>query len=600
MRSKLSQRGNWDAETEMNAREVMAHRFSESSDAYDFALCARHRDGSIYGIADGKQCRVGRSVTRTDALKTLAKQGVPREILGKVARIKDDKEFGKATRAISSGRKKQAATITPAKPSAASSIKPAGAKAGALTQTKRKEAVTPDGRGEKQAKIAQLRAELKAKRDKQKETEKPKQDSTPASKAPKRPETPTKPMNREEALSYLSREGLLRTDRQKDIVSKLSDEKLSRVIDRAKLRAEQGTLKIAGKIKSKGELDDTQAKRAAEAIRKLKYNPAGGKKVGGDNLQSPEQAAKYADFYTQRKDLTHKAQFDTDPKIVKATLAQLKEEMPRAEYTKLVSALGGNGSPEKEQYRAAGWTSGKERAEAVLKSLMDNDFRDVMGQELSWRTGMQLDHRKAGSSGGSDKPNNWIWISAASNQAKGGIERELKTKKMSADEADRFLNQKLVSVLKQNASMSAGEVAKLKTQGAAGAVAKAERRAALRDNMPLMTLKQIESRINDAKLPDLKDLLQASTLGNSKPAFLKKTVRGQTSYPTGPQSKSILKMRWGLDMSNADLKNIGQAIASSTYDSRSKEGILQIIEDRFGPPSGLTAAQRKIILEAAG
>lgn len=186
MRSRLSQHGNWDAETEMNAREVMAHRFSESSDAYDFALCARHRDGSIYGIADGKQCRVGRPVTRTDALKTLAKQGVPRGILGKIARIKDDKEFGKATRAISSGRKKQASTITPTKPSASSSIKPAAAKAGAPAQTKRKEVVTPDGRAEKKAKIAQLRAELKAKRDKQKETKKP-QEETPPPKA----KTPT-------------------------------------------------------------------------------------------------------------------------------------------------------------------------------------------------------------------------------------------------------------------------------------------------------------------------------------------------------------------------------------------------------------------------
>ena len=171
---RLSQRGGWSSQLDDRARDVLATRFSEpGEEAFDFALCARHRDGSIYGIADGKQCRVGRPVTRTDALKTLAKQGVPRKILGKIARIKDDNEFGKATRAISSGRKKQAATITPTKPSAASSIKPAAPKAGAPTQAKRKEAVTPDGRAEKRAKIAQLRAELKARRDKQNETKKP-------------------------------------------------------------------------------------------------------------------------------------------------------------------------------------------------------------------------------------------------------------------------------------------------------------------------------------------------------------------------------------------------------------------------------------------
>jgi hypothetical protein len=148
--------------------------------------------------------------------------------------------------------------------------------------------------------------------------------------------------------------------------------------------------------------------------------------------------------------------------------------------------------------------------------------------------------------------------------------------------------------------MSADEVAKIKNQGSAAAVAKAQRRAALKENMPLMTTSQIDSRIKEAKLPELKDMLQASTLGGSRPAFLKKTVRGQTSYPTGPQSKSILKMRWGLNLESSDLKNIGQAIASSTFDTRSKGEILQVIIDRFGPTTGLTPAQRKAILDAAG
>lgn len=571
MKSNLRQFGAWDSELDAKAREVLELRYAESSETFDFTVCQRP-NGTYYGIAIGKNCIKGQKVNRVAVLGALAKRGVPREILGKIARVKGDKEFGKAVQAIDLGRKKLTGAIKPAKPTVTPKVKGA---------TPKKDAAQSTSRAEKLKRLKELRAKVKER------------------KAQVEPEKTKKPMNREDALSYLRGEGLLRTDRQKDLISKLGDDKLSRLVEKAKLRAEKSTQKITGKIKSKGELDETQAKRAAEAVRRLKYNPSGGKKVGGDNLQSPEQAGKYVEFYAQRKDLTYKAPFDTDPKVVKATLAQLKEEMPSAEYTKLVTALSGKGSPEKAQFKAAGWTSTRERGEAVLKSLMDNDFRDVLGQELSWRTGMQLDHRKAGSSGGSDRPNNWIWISSASNQAKGSIERELKSKKMSGEEAEKFLNTKLVATLKQNASMSADEVHRIKEQGSAGASAKAERRAALRDNMPLMNPSQIDSRISSAKGPELKDLLQASVNGSAGAAFLKKTVRGQTSYPTSPQAKSMLRMRWGLDLSDGDLRNIGQAIASSTYDSRSKEAILQIIEERFGGAKGLTAAQKKIILAAA-
>lgn len=167
MRSRLSQHGNWDVETEMNAREVMAHRFSESSDAYDFALCARHRDGSIYGIADGKQCRVGRPVTRTDALKTLAKQGIPREVLGKIARVKDDKEFGKAVQAISLGRKKPAGAIKAVKPASAPNIKSPGPRTEGGAASSKKGIAKKDAREEKLAKIAELRAKIAQRRKEQ-------------------------------------------------------------------------------------------------------------------------------------------------------------------------------------------------------------------------------------------------------------------------------------------------------------------------------------------------------------------------------------------------------------------------------------------------
>jgi hypothetical protein len=361
----------------------------------------------------------------------------------------------------------------------------------------------------------------------------------------------------------------------------LDDERLSRVVEGVK-----------SKLSPEGAL------RASRTIDILAKTKAGGKKVGGDNLQNPVDAAKYAEFYEKGGDKTFKSAYNTSAEEVDFVIKRMRDERI---WSKVSASLGNKGTPEASMRKEA-WDGqpADARAKAVLRSLMDNDFKDVLGNELPWNSGMQLDHKLAGSMGGKDTEDNWIWVSSATNQVKGGIEREIKSKGMTGAEADRFLNDKLISTLKTNASMSADEVAKIKNQGSAAAVAKAERRAALKENMPLMTTSQIDSRIKEAKLPELKDMLQASTLGGSRPAFLKKTVRGQTSYPTGPQSKSILKMRWGLDLDSSDLKNIGQAIASSTYDTRSKAEILQVIIDRFGPTTGLTPAQRNAILDAAG
>ena len=79
----------------------------------------------------------------------------------------------------------------------------------------------------------------------------------------------------------------------------------------------------------------------------------------------------------------------------------MKEEDP-AQYKDVVRALNSKGSPPKEMKEEAGW-KGSERSEAVLKSLMDNDFKDVLGEKLPWGQGLQLDHRMAGSVGGKDQ-----------------------------------------------------------------------------------------------------------------------------------------------------------------------------------------------------
>jgi hypothetical protein len=421
-----------------------------------------------------------------------------------------------------------------------------------------------------------------------------------------------KEVSREDVIAMLSREGLIKSDKQREKLRKLDDKTLAKVADRAVTRAEQGTLKIAGKIQEKYGLDEEQSKRAAQAVRALKYDPSGGKKEGGANLQDPADAAKYAEFYAKRQDLTYKAPFDVDPKVVKTTLAQLKEEMPASDYQKLMSALGGKGSPTKEQLEAAGWTGRGERAEAVLKSLMDNDFRDVMGKELSWRQGLQLDHKQAGSTGGNDRPDNWIWISTASNQAKGGMEAAAKKRQGTPAETDEFIRRGLIKKLQDNAKLSPEQVRQAKVAGAMGASAKAERAAAMRDNLPLMAPQQRSERIRDASIDDLKTMLKASVnQDKTNPATGRKPsyrpvlsggggVRVRKDYGTSPQMKSLMRLRWGEKLDSGDIKNIGTLLRASTGSAKSSQDKLEELLGNFPPVRALTSAERQAIVKEVG
>lgn len=419
-------------------------------------------------------------------------------------------------------------------------------------------------------------------------------------------------VSREEVFAMLSREGLIRSDKQREKLMKLDDPTLAKVADRAVTRAEQGTLKIAGKIQAKGELDEEQAKKAATAVRALKYDPSGGKKEGGANLQSPTEAAKYADFYANKKDLSYKAPLDTDPKVVKATLSQLKEEMPPSDYQKLMTALGGKGSPTKEQLEAAGWKGRGERAEAVLKSLMDNDFRDVMGTELSWRQGLQLDHKRAGSTGGSDRPDNWIWISTASNQVKGGMEAAAKKRQGTATEKEDFIRRGLIEKLQANAAMTPQQVRDAKAAGSMGASAKAEKAAAMRDNLPLMTPQQRAERIRDASTEDLKAMLKGSVNPDKiNPATGRKPsyrpvlsggsgARVRKDYGTGPQMKSLMRLRWGDELDQADIKNLGAMLRASTGSTKSPKDKLDELLGNFPPVSAPASNVLQAIIREAG
>jgi hypothetical protein len=405
---RLSQRGGWSSQLDDRARDVLATRFSEpGEEAFDFALCARHRDGSIYGIADGKQCRVGRPVTRTDALKTLAKQGVPRKILGKIARIKDDKEFGKATRAISSGRKKQAATITPTKPSAASSIKPAAPKAGAPTQAKRKEAVTPDGRAEKRAKIDQLRAELKARRDKQKETEKPKEDEVVKAKKANMAAADTQPRTRYEKMlaeQGITAKNVTPAELERRIKAIELFEKVKGPEETQKLASNLTTLVTASVNRKATSLSVEEAKTLQESSVQKKLN---------DGFKDPASLIGGENAMIKFKDIN-----DT---TLDASWALLSPSM-RDAFMKSGKPDGKAWKGDDENGEPINGGNGSNlRGRELFRLWLRQDGKCAYtGLPLTWDFS-DLEHIKPMGQVGvkAENPKNWLWVRRSVNQLKG-------------------------------------------------------------------------------------------------------------------------------------------------------------------------------------
>lgn len=355
--------------------------------------------------------------------------------------------------------------------------------------------------------------------------------------------------------------------------------------------------RVAEGVKNK--LTAEQAVRASATVDTLSATVSGKRQAAGVTLQDPGEAEKYAKFYEAGGDKTYKPPHNTSEAEVNFVIDRMKAEKT---WGKVSGKLDGKGTPEAGM-RAEAWGDQPKdaRAKAVLKSLMDNDFKDVNGAFLPWSTGMQLDHRLAGSMGGKDTPDNWIWVSTATNQTKGNIEAGVRAKGLKGQAAEDYVNTQLLKKLRENAAMSADEVARIKGAGNAAAAEKAQRRQALKENMPLMTQKQIGDMLATAKMGEMKDMMQASVQGSAGAAWVKKGgSRGQTAYPTVGQAKALVRMRWGFDLEQSDLKSIGEAIASSKNDSRPRSEILKDVEARFGPTSGLTAAQRVAILEAAG
>ena len=358
-----------------------------------------------------------------------------------------------------------------------------------------------------------------------------------------------------------------------------------------------------------GAKQDEKEALIQSTLKELKSYKPGYQKTGGDNLQDPAQAGKYADFYEKDKDLSYKTPKNTDPAVVKEVLSRLKEEDP-AQYTSVMKALNSKGSPEKGMKAEAGW-KGNERGEAVLKSLMDNDFKDVLGNKLPWGQGLQLDHRTAGSVGGKDRPSNWIWISTATNQTKGGYESAAKKLKgASAAQKEEYIKKQLIGGLKANAKMTPAQVAEVKAKGAAAVTAKAEGAAKTRKMLPAMSPAERNDLISKATAPKLKEMLKASVAEGKNPVTGRPTsyrpvlsggdgARVRKDYGTTPQMKALLKARWGEPLTSSDKKALGQMLNASTGSSKSSSAKLDEMFGNFPPAAPISSSDRADILSNA-
>ena len=164
-------------------------------------------------------------------------------------------------------------------------------------------------------------------------------------------------------------------DMSKDIVKNIGASGAGGAAIEKKLAGmpEQDLVRIANSTKDGLTLE--QAERVNSAVKTLEASVAGTKKQGGANLQPPDQANAYAEFYEAGKDKTFKPKHNVSDAEVDAVIKQIKDEK---QWGKVGGALAGKGSPEEAMRLEAWGPKGREateaRGKAVLKSLMDNEF----------------------------------------------------------------------------------------------------------------------------------------------------------------------------------------------------------------------------------
>lgn len=523
---KLSQYGSWDPALESKAHEVMESRFSESQDSFDFTLCARHKDGTIYGIAAGKQCRVGRPVSRSAALARLKKQGVPSKILKQVAGLKSDKDFGKAIKAIED-RRSATKAITPLKPKAPSAPgKSPKKKVDAVA--KRKRETTPEGRDEKRARIAQKRAEISI-RQKAKDAS-----AAPQKKVDKKPEgtlatLPKKAGSREEGMAELRRLGMVKNSKIESRLKALDDKKFSRLVTLAQERvAEREALRelspkqkdairrVSGAkraVKEGRDIGDTR--QTTKALVELYKNSKTGKAEAGQTEYPPEIAKRYLDFLrTGQMAVAKKTVSDQE-------LDSVWESLPGGTRNKLIS----KGQP--PEYIKRDSTRGK----MILRNLIETGFKDeITGQPYNW-VDIQPDHKVPialfkGRKEDLEK-GNLVMTHKGYNNAKGRLEGEAISKNL----GEEFVNSGLRGMFTKQAARSQQEFENILAQKLSEASVKKDAAKAIVSNSKLWSSKDWVSNVQTQPAPILKALTSSMGSRSAPNRFQPSKSQGRNVTP---------------------------------------------------------------------
>ena len=456
---KLNQYGSWDPILEAKAREVMENRFSESQDSFDFTLCARHKDGTIYGIAAGKQCRVGRPISRSAAIARLKKQGVPSKTLKQVAGLKSDKDFGKAIKAIED-RRPATKAITPLKPKAPSAPGKSP-REGVDAAAKRKGETMPEGRAEKKARVAKKRVEINARRKAEGAS------AAPQKKVDKKNEgtsatLPKKVGSREEGMAELRRLGTVKNSKIESRLNALDDKKFSRLVTLAQERAaekealkglspkqKEAVRRVSGAKRAVKEGRDVgETRQTTKALVELYKNSKTGKAEAGQTEYPPEIAKRYLDFLrTGQMAVAKKTVSDQE-------LDSVWESLP----AKTRSSLNSKGQP-------PGYIKRDEaRGKMILRNLIETGFKDeITGQPYNW-VDIQPDHKVPialfkGRKEDLEK-GNLVMTHKGYNNAKGRIEGQAIKKNLS----EEFVNSELRGMFTKQAARSQQEFEDLLAQ----------------------------------------------------------------------------------------------------------------------------------------
>jgi len=366
------------------------------------------------------------------------------------------------------------------------------------------------------------------------------------------------------------------------------------------------------------------------AVSKLSEIPKkSGTKAAGGNLLSPAEGKLYLEYYEKGLDLERRVKrVDVSDELVDRVWNEmykkekdLQKELGITEkearslrnfrLKKVIKGLKTKGSPAKEILLESWTKPGTEdtvdaikRGKAVLKSLLEADFKSEVGQEYNWMSSFQLDHAIAGTLGGGDNIDNWLWLQSAVNQEKGAIENQAKNKKFNSPEEEQdWVRSELIEKIRIQANRTQEqyeEELKKKADQDDKKLKQEKKAREFRDSNP--SSEEAAKEFNSSSGKKLKSYMKAyvaetnlesDTKGAYRPIFkIKPSGRTGSEYPKLGSMRALLKLRTGSDDEAILKKEIKSLVDDVLADSKSRgitsEQSLRRLLGNFPPKNGIS------------